>query len=215
MSGVFGAGQLAFVVVLQWFSGNTVYAEGIYTCVDKYGRSYLSDKRIPECLDVVQNELGKSGIVKRRIEPETNLSAAGTKGEGLVAVDAAKEKALREARQQKALLDRYPDEATHIYERKRALLPVEESIKSIRTQTDQHLLQRQSLLQEQAGYKIKMLTVPSELQQSINETEALLVLLDRQLSERMHERQRINQRFDAEVSQLRSKWNRESAVKTK
>lgn len=200
-------------VVLLCTAGMRVSAQGIYSCVDKSGRIYLSDKRIPECLDLVQTELGKSGVVKRKIEPETNLSNAAAKGEA--GTEAAKEKALRELRQQKALLDRYPNEATHAYERKRALSPVDESIKSIRSQTDQHLLQRQALQQEQAAYKVNQATTPPELQQKMNETDALLVLLNRQLSERMYERQRINQRFDTEMNQLRQLWDNAGTAKTK
>jgi hypothetical protein len=215
-SGKIAVGTVALVGLLTpWFWFASASAQGIFSCVDKNGRTYLSDKRIPECLDVVHSELGKSGVAKRRLEPETYLSTAAAKGETVTGGDVAKERALREVRQQKALLERYPNEHTHVQERKRALLPVDESIRSISTQTNQHLLQRQALVQAQAGYKIKQVVVPSELQQKMNETDALLTLLNRQLSERNYERQRINQRFDTEINQLRRLWDPAGATNIK
>lgn len=183
------------------------FAQGIYSCTDANGRSYLSDKRIPECIDVVQKELGKSGIMKRQITPETHLSKMDMNGSDL-GTDPAKEKALRDMRQQKALLDRYASESIHTQERKRALATVDESINYINNQTNTHLIQRQVLVQEQAAYKTQQQTIPAVLQQKISETEALLVLLRQQLSDRMYERQRVNQRFDSELIQLRPLWGK-------
>lgn len=181
-------------------------AQGIYTCVDARGRKLVSDRPIPECLDRVQKELGSSGVVKRQIVPTTHQSANDESTPQRAPVDLGKDKALREARQQMALLDRYATEAAHNDERKRALATIDQSISQTRQMMSERMSTAKSLSQEAAVFRGKSAPLPRSLQLRLDENDQSIELLRGVLDERNIERKRTNERFDDELTVLRKLW---------
>ena len=182
-------------------------AQGIYTCVDAQGRKLVSDRPIPECLDRVQKELGSSGVVKRQILPSTHQSTAdGAASATKAAQDPGTDKALREQRQQRALLDRYGSETVHGEERKRALQSIDRSIAQTQQQLDLRMSTTKDLHQQASVFKAKSAPLPRSLQMSLDENDQSIALLRGVLDERGLERKRTNERFDDELVLLRKLW---------
>lgn len=181
-------------------------AQGIYTCVDAQGRKLVSDRPIPECLDRVQRELGSSGVVRRQIVPTTHQSTAEGASAARPAQDPVTDKAQREQRQQRALLDRYSSEGVHAEERKRALQTIDRSIAQTLQQLNERKGTAKDLNQQAASFKAKSTPLPRNLQMNIDENDQSITLLRSVLDERGLERKRTNERFDDELVLLRKLW---------
>lgn len=181
-------------------------AGGIYSCIDSKGRRLTSDRPIPECLDREQRELGKTGIVKRVVPPSYTAEErarldAQRKAEELQLARVAEEK-----RRDRALMVRYPNQAMHDKERADALLQIDEVVGAVNKRQEALARQRKEIDVELEFYQGDVNKAPSWLKRKLEDNEQQVQIQKRFLTEQAQEKQRINGRFDEELTKLKQLW---------
>lgn len=178
----------------------------IYTCVDANGRRITSDRPIAACLDREQRELSPSGTVRRVIQPEpTAAERAAIEAQRKAEAERAA-RANEERRRERALLARYPNEAAHQRERVKAVASVEAVEATIHKRIEELVKLRVGLEDEMAFYAKDPTKAPPLLQRRISDNKSLLVAQQQALKQQAEERQRVMERFDAELVLLRRLW---------
>ena len=198
----------AFAVLLY----GDVTAQGIYTCVDAKGRKIKSDRPIAECMDRAQQEISPTGTVKRVLLPPPTVQerAALEEKEKKDAEDRIKVAA--ENRQNRALLKRYPDRASHDKDRAALLELVNDAIKAATKRSEDLAGQRKGISTELEFYKSSPGKAPSALKRRLDETDGNMSAQRRLLTEKEAEKKRIDERFDAEFARLKPQWDAVAAT---
>ena len=184
-----------------------VLAQGIYTCVDAKGRKITSDRPIAECMDRVQQEISPTGTVRRVLLPPPTKQerAALEEKEKKDAEDRIKVAA--EKRQNRALLKRYPDRASHDRERAALLQLVNDAFKTATKRSEDLVGQRQGISTELEFYKSSPGKAPPALKRRLDETDSNIASQKRLLADQEIEKNRITQRFDGEMAKLKTLWD--------
>lgn len=183
----------------------------IYTCVDRLGRKLTSDRPISECLDREQRELGPSGTVRRVLGPTlTDHERAALEAQQRKAQD-ERNRLQEERRRERVLLARYPDQGAHDAERSAALALVEEAGSTAAKHIGELRQQRKALDLELEFYRKDAAKAPLQLRRQLAENEQGVLEQQRYLAAQEQEKRRVNQRFDAELAQLRRLWAQQSA----
>jgi hypothetical protein len=183
-------------------------AQGIYTCVDAKGRRLTADRPILDCIDREQHEIGSSGR-RRSIGP--SLTAEERAAQEALARKAEEERlrAAEEKRRDRALLNRYPTEASHQQERQAALSRVDVVIAS----ADKRMAE---LKQERTRLDAELTSAGNDpirgprARRAVEGNEADQGAQQRFLASQAEERQRITARFDEEIVRLRPLWRQAS-----
>jgi hypothetical protein len=179
----------------------------IYSCINAQGRRIISDRPLEECLGRLQNEMGMSGVVKRQNMAGVHQASAPKEAAlPSTPIDPTLDKAVREQRKHKALLERYANEAAHIEERRRSQLNLNASIARSHQEISDQVDLSTRLAQEAALLKTQSAALPLKLRQQINENHQTLRLLRMVLADRQQELAQSNQRFDDELVILRALW---------
>ncbi len=183
-----------------------VGAQGIYTCVDAKGRRLTADRPIMECLDREQKELSSQGTVKRVVPPSmTAEERDAAKAREQAATD-QRARAIETQRRERALMQRYPNQAAHDKERADALTQVEAVSATIRLRQADLDKERERLAGEMEFYQQDPSKVPARLKLRVTDNarqiEAQQVALDSQ----DQEKNRVNARFDEELERLKQLW---------
>lgn len=190
--------------------GGTAVAQnksgGIYSCVDSQGRRLTSDRPIPECLDREQRELGKSGIVRRVVPPSYNAEERARIEARKQAEDQQRARVNEEKRRNRALLVRYPNQATHDKERADALLQIDEVINAVTKRGEALARQRKDIDAELEFYQRDANKAPVALRRKLEDNEQQIGIQKRFLDDQAKEKQRVNGRFDEELAKLRQLW---------
>lgn len=185
-------------------------AQTIYKCVDAQGRKLTSDRPIPECAERDQQELSRSGVVKRTLSPVATAAeqAAQNQVRELAAQKAAAELAARNeaVRRDKVLLSRYPDKVAHDRVRAESLAQYGMLIRTATQHIDELRAQRKQIDAELEFYKGNPAKVPSALKRQIEDSEAGLTAQRRYIADQESEKNRVNARFDAELAKLTPLW---------
>ncbi len=176
----------------------------IYTCVDAQGRRLSSDRPIPECLGQDQRLLNRDATTKAIVPPMLSPEEKARQ-------DAAKRQAeqLRlareaEARRDRALLARYPDQASHDEARERAQEPVSRQIEAARRRLAELDIDAQALAKEREALGNKP---PNQaLRARIAANEGAIEAQRTILRDQEAERERLTLQFDAELARLRALW---------
>lgn len=181
--------------------------QSIYTCVDGNGRRITSDRPIKECLDREQRELGSSGTVRRVIPPsytaeERARMAAERKAEQMEIARINEER-----RRERALLIRYPNKDVHDRERAEALSQVDDVMGAVRKREETLAEQRKQIDAEMEFYQGDRSKAPPWLRRKLEDNEEQVFVQKRFLDEQTKEKERINARFDEELSKLRQLWS--------
>jgi len=186
--------------------GGHAAAQGIYSCVDGKGQKITADRPIVECLDRTQQELTRSGLVKRQLGPSLTAHerAEQEQKERLAAEQRARE--AEDKRRDRALLLRYPSRSVHDQERSTALSQVDEVIKASSKRTVELAEQRQAIQVELEFYVKDPSKAPPALTRRIAENDNSAAVQKRFIAEQNQEKQRINQRFDEELVKLKQLW---------
>lgn len=176
----------------------------IYTCVDAQGNRLSSDRPIPECAGKDQRVLNRDGTTKAVVPP---LQSPEEKAR----TDAAKRQAeqLRlareaEARRDRALLARYPDQQTHDEARAKALEPALRQAENARRRLQELENEGQNLARERESLPTK--AVPAGLRARIAANEGAVEAQQTILRDQEAERERLGLQFDAELTRLRALW---------
>ena len=94
---------------------------GIYACTDAKGRRLTADRPIAECVDRDQRVLGSSGVELRRVGPTLTDNERAELDAQRRREQADKRRVREERSRERALIARYPNQATHDAERAEAL----------------------------------------------------------------------------------------------
>jgi hypothetical protein len=179
---------------------------GIYSCTDSKGRRLTSDRPIAECLDREQRELGNSGVVKRVVPPSYTADERARIEAQRKSEELQRARAVEEKRRDKALLVRYPTQATHDKERNDALAQVDEVIAAVNKRGEALARQRKEVDNELEFYQNDPKKAPGWLQRKLEDHERQIEIQKRFLADQVLEKQRINGRFDEELAKLRQLW---------
>lgn len=201
---VFLQGTLVSGMLCAAFSG---YAQtSVYTCVDKNGRRITADRPIAECIDREQRVLDKTGTERRRIGPTlTENEQTAMEAQRRAEAD-RKARQNEERRRERALLIRYPDEATHRAERMAALEVFEDQIAGANTRIEHLRADREAINTELEFYKNDPKRAPVKLQRRIAENEGDIDEQQRYIAVQQEEKRRVQQRFDNELANLKELW---------
>lgn len=182
----------------------------IYTCVDAQGRRLSSDRPIAECMDREQRELTPNGNV-RRIVPPVPTAEERARDQARQQADAQRRaQADEERHRDRALLLRYPNQASHDKARANALAMVDSSIAAARKQLDNLDKQRQSINGELEFYRQDPSKTPVWLKTRQNDNARQRTATQMSLDDLLRERDRTNQRFDEELQHLRGLWSQQN-----
>ena len=202
--------SIARALALTWYSVGLAQA-AIFTCVDAQGRRITSDRPIAACMDREQRELSSSGSVKRVIPPEPTAEERATLDAKRKADAEQTARLAEEKRKERALLSRYPNEAAHQRERAKALESVDVVENTIQKRIEELVKLRAGLDDEMAFYAKDPAKAPPLLRRKIKDNESLVSAQQNALKQQGAERQRVNERFDAELEQLRRLWAQAAA----
>ena len=205
--------SIARALALTWCSVGLAQA-AIFTCVDAQGRRITSDRPIAACMDREQRELSSSGSVKRVIPPEPTAEERATLDAKRKADAEQTARLAEEKRKERALLSRYPNEAAHQRERAKALESVDVVENTIQKRIEELVKLRAGLDDEMAFYAKDPAKAPPLLRRKIKDNESLVSAQQNALKQQGAERQRVNERFDAELEQLRRLWAQAAAEQT-
>jgi hypothetical protein len=181
-------------------------AQGIYSCVDAKGRTLTADRPIVECLDRTQQELTRSGTVKRQLGPSlTAQERAAQEAKDKLAADLRAREA-EEKRRDRALLLRYPSRSVHQQERATALAQIDEVIKAARKRTAELAEQRKGIQSEFEFYVKDPRRAPASLKRQLEESDGSLAVQSKFIGDQEQEKKRVNLRFDQELVKLQQRW---------
>lgn len=178
---------------------------GIYTCTDAKGRRLTSDRPIPECSDREQKLLNASGTVRQTIPPTMTAPERAAHEERERKAAEERQRAAEQKRMQKLLVARYPNQTAHDAERQRAVHQVQEAIASGHRRIADLREERRKIDAETEFYKDPA-KYPAKLRRQIEESDQQIAAQQRLIATQENEKQRIAQRFDAELVQLKVLW---------
>ena len=184
------------------------HAQGqtIYTCVDGKGRKITADRPIIECIDRTQQELNRSGTVKRVVGPSLTAQERAVQDEKDKAAAEAKAREAEDKRRDRALLLRYPSRAVHDQERVTALAQVDEVIKASSKRTVELAEQRKGIQAEFEFYAKDPGKAPSSLKRKLEENDNSSAVQKKFIQDQEQEKKRVNLRFDEELVKLKQLW---------
>ena len=200
--------RTALTVIWVWlaFAASHAAAQNIYTCVDGKGRKITADRPIVECIDRTQQELNKSGTVRRQVGPSLTAQERAAQEEKDKAAAEALAREAEDRRRDRALLLRYPTRAVHDQERVIALGQVDEVIKASNKRTMELAEQRKAIQAEFEFYAKDPSKAPPALKRRLEENEASSVVQKKFVLDQEQEKKRVNQRFDEELVKLKQLW---------
>lgn len=187
----------------------------VYTCIDANGRRLTADRPIAACSDREQRVLDATGAERRRLGPTlTEHERAALEAQRR---KEAQERAriVAERRAERVLVARYPDEASHQMEREQVLGQIDELIAVSQRRLTTLRADRKPLQEELQFYRGELAKAPAKLQRLFAENDEAVAEQERFIASQNKEKQRVNERFDAELAKLRQLWaqQRESQEK--
>lgn len=186
--------------------GGPVAAQNIYACVDAKGRKITADRPIAECMDRTQQELGRTGLVKRQVEPVYTAQERAVIEEKEKAAAELRAREAEDKRRDRALLLRYPSRAVHDQERTTALTQIDEVIKAASNRTGQLTEQRNAINTELEFYAKDPSKAPAMLKRRVEENDGSVLVQKKFIADQEQEKKRVNQRFDEELGKLKQLW---------
>ena len=182
-------------------------AIGIYACTDAQGRRITADRPITECIDRDQRVLGHTGVELRRVGP-TLTERERDEQDAQRRIKQQQLSKLKEQRSRdRALLARYPNKAAHDAVRAEAVEQQIQLITVANKRMDDLRLARKSLDVEMEFYKKDPDKAPPQLKRQVRGNDEDVVDQLKFIKQREEEKQRINQQFDNELSQLQRLWS--------
>jgi hypothetical protein len=179
---------------------------GIYTCTDANGRKLRSDRPIAACADREQRVLNPSGTERNRIGPALTEQQKAEQEAQRRAEAAAQAQAMEEKRRDRALLMRYPARAVHDEERAQAVAKVKTVIQTASQRIDELREERKKIDRELEFYKGDPNKAPPALRRQIDFVVEGIESQQRFIGHRHAEIDRINARFDEELTRLQGLW---------
>lgn len=180
--------------------------QGIYTCIDSQGRRITSDRPIAECLDREQRQLSGSGLVRRVLPPSYTAEERAQLDAQRRLEEEQRARVAEEKRRDRALMIRYPTQASHDKERAEALGQIDEVVNAVNKRERELERQRKEIDTEMEFYQRDPDKAPSWLRRKLEDNQQQTLVQKRFLEEQALEKKRINARFDEELVKLRQLW---------
>ena len=199
-----------YVVATVWAGAMPAPAQansgGIYACTDANGRRITADRPIASCVDREQRVLGNTGVEVRRVGP-TLTDQERSAQEAKRRQDQAEQQRLREERsRERAILARFPSQGVHDAARAEAIAQVNDVIGVAQKRLVDLQERRRKLNTELEFYQNDPKKAPANLRRQLDDNTESQAEQQRFIKQQEEEKQRINQRFDAELQQLRKLW---------
>ena len=199
-----------YVVATVWAGAMPAQAQansgGIYACTDANGRRITADRPIASCVDREQRVLGNTGVEVRRVGP-TLTDQERSAQEAKRRQDQAEQQRLREERsRERAILARFPSQGVHDAARAEAIAQVNDVIGVAQQRQVDLKERRRKLNTELEFYQNDPKKAPANLRRQLDDNTESQAEQQRFIKQQEEEKQRINQRFDAELQQLRKLW---------
>lgn len=199
-----------YVVATVWAGAMPAQAQlnsgGIYACTDANGRRITADRPIASCVDREQRVLGNTGVELRRVGP-TLTDQERSAQEAKRRQDQAEQQRLREERSRdRAMLARFPNQGAHDAARAEAIAQVNDVIGVAQQRQIDLRERRRKLNTELEFYQNDPKKAPANLRRQLDDNTDSQSEQQRFIKQQEEEKQRINQRFDAELQQLRRLW---------
>ncbi|MFM6986597.1 MAG: DUF4124 domain-containing protein, partial [Hydrogenophaga sp.] len=115
-------------------------------------------------------------------------------------------------RRDRALLIRYPTQASHDRERAEALNQVDDVVAAVIKREKALTDQRKGIDAEMEFYNKDLSKAPAWLRRQLEDNEQQMQVQKRFLDEQAQEKRRINTRFDEELAKLRTLWAANAAA---
>lgn len=186
---------------------------GAYTCVDSQGRRLLSDRPIPECIDREQRLLGASGVELKRIGPVQTEHERAQAAAQAAHQRAERERQLEQQRIDRALLQRYPNQAAHDAERREHLQQLDERQNLARARLQQLELVRLQTYKDMAHYYAQSEQPPARLVSQLEDADEAIAAQRRSIETNEVRRNRTLLRFDDELQHLHKLWAEQAAAR--
>jgi hypothetical protein len=184
--------------------GGTEATGQIYTCIDAQGNRLSSDRPIPECAARDQRLLNRDGTTRAVVpplqSPEERARAEAIKRQA----DQLRLAREAEARRDRALLARYPDQDTHDEARAKALEQALRQAENARRRLQELENDGQALTRDREALGGR--AVPASLRARIAANEGAVEAQQTILRDQEAEQERLNRQFDAELARLRALW---------
>lgn len=201
-----------YVIATVWAGAMPAQAQapansgGIYACTDANGRRITADRPIASCVDREQRVLGTTGVELRRVGP-TLTDQERSAQEAKRRQDQAEQQRLREERSRdRAMLARFPNQGVHDAARAEAIAQVNDVIGVAQQRQVDLKERRRKLNTELEFYQNDPKKAPANLRRQLDDNTESQAEQQRFIKQQDEEKQRINQRFDAELQQLRKLW---------
>ena len=199
-----------YVVATVWAGAMPAQAQvnggGIYACTDASGRRITADRPIASCVDREQRVLGNTGGELRRVGP-TLTDQERSALEAKRRQDQAEQQRLREERSRdRAMLARFPNQGVHDAARAEAISQVNDVIGVAQQRQVDLKERRRKLNTELEFYQNDPKKAPANLRRQLDDNTDSQAEQQRFIKQQEEEKQRISQRFDAELQQLRKLW---------
>jgi hypothetical protein len=174
---------------------------GIYACTDQYGRNLKSDRPIAECADREQRQLNPDGSLKRVI---ITAEEQRRRDEAATAAQRAKIEGNEQARRDRIMLQRYPNEETWERLMREALST---PVSTWEGAVDRISAARKEAIQlgEETEF-YKRTTIPLALKRKIDQNEITIASELALIQTQREEINRIRDRFAADLRKLRRLW---------
>ena len=187
-----------------WAQAGASKAPRIYSCVDATGKRISSDRSVPECAAREQRVLNADGSVKQVVPPAMTAeerAEADAREREAVAEKAARQD---EARRDRNLIARYPNEAAHRKARETALDDVGKAVRLSEARVSALASERKRLLDESEFYAGKPL--PAKLKTALEANEASGAAQRTLIQNQQAEIGRIDAIYDVELARLKKLW---------
>lgn len=176
----------------------------IFMCKDASGRTFTSDRPIPECAGRALREYDRKGIARRDILPpptpqqkrELQLQEEQRRLEELAAEE--------QRRNDRAMRFRYRNEGEIEVARKRAVEGLQEQIRRETTLLAAAEKRWHGAEAEADGYRMKNEPLPGELQRNLNDAERAVRASKKTLADHELEIAAINAKHDETVKRYRA-----------
>jgi chromosome segregation ATPase len=194
-------GKIGLTAFMALFGPLAAHAQVIYICKDAAGKTFTSDRLLPECANRAVREMDRSGMVRREIPAPLTAEQKRHKQREEERLKAEAAAAEEQKQADRAMLARYRNESDIELVRKRTLELVQEQLKResgtlAAVEKDKAEVQKKI---DQANKK----PPPAALQSRLAEAEQAIAAGKKKIAAYQAEAAQINQKFDAVLTRYR------------
>ena len=175
----------------------------IFSCKDASGRSFKSDRLLPECKEgkVLNSDGSAKGDIPPPLSPEEIAQQQECERKNAELLSDQRDRIRRD----RTLILKFPNEQKHRLAREKALDDVRKSVKLSEDRIGLLLVERKPLLEE-AEFSPPPAKLPPKLKQALDNNDASLGAQKSLAQNQQSEAVRINGVFDAQLAYLRKLW---------